>query len=139
MFAGEMNPAIARFTRQQAAQTNKGPCSARPLILHPAFRRAAFEVFIEAFEDSFQLLQRCINALAFFKAGDSLRFARPRISHQDTSWSRLTPGRLPDLNCTFRKRKTVQALVFPKTIPGLEVDARDRIVASVFNNVLFAC
>src|SRR5689334_7665154 len=52
MFTCKMDSLIRCNTRKEIAEAHKCPCAARPLVVHPALRRTAFEVFLQTAEDS---------------------------------------------------------------------------------------
>src|ERR1700741_815030 len=138
MFTGKMDSLIGRNSRKEIAESHKRPGTARPFIVQPTLGRATLEIFLQATEDPIELSQSSRDALIFFEPCDFFCFARSGVSHQNATWSRLAPRRLPDFDRTSRKRKTIQTFFFPKSIPRLQVNTRDGIITRVLNDVLFA-
>ena len=119
MFAREVNAAVGSDGGGEFTEAYKGPRAARPLVFRPALRIAAFEVAPHTGKDAVKLLRRRLDPLFLFQIRDTLGFARSRLGHQDSTWSRLTPRRLPNLNRTSREHESVKSLFFPESIFGL--------------------
>src|SRR5215212_451050 len=130
MLTGEVNSALSRQRGEIITQADKGPRATRPFVFHPTLGRTAFEVFPKTIKHRIELLQRSSDAFMLLQARNSFRFTGPCVSHQDAAGPGLTPGRLPYLDLSTRERRTIYPLVFPETVLCLQVNARDRIVAS---------
>jgi hypothetical protein len=108
MFTCKVNPfTFNSVSIAKISETYEAPRTSRPLIIEPTLVRTSFEVGSQTGKNFIQLRECRRNSFTFFHTGYLLSNSCSRVSHQQASRARLTPGGLPNLDVVARERKTV--------------------------------